>query len=205
MSRIGEYFSKQCGNPHGVVGKIMTWSMNRANNVMYKGIVNELTLGENMKLLDIGFGNGYLEKLIMRKSRCFIEGIDISEDMVEKASNHNRKYVDAGYMRFRLGDCCAMDYKDRSFDIVTTINTIYFWSDTMKGMNEIYRVLKPGGVFYNAVISKDKLDSIFYTSSGFKKFEVEEYMDLGTKAGFSSIDVKPLGNNYGLLIIYVKD
>ena len=35
MSKIGDYFASQCGNPHGVIGKIMTWAMNRANNVMY--------------------------------------------------------------------------------------------------------------------------------------------------------------------------
>lgn len=44
MSKIGDYFASQCGNPHGVIGKIMTWAMNRANNVMYKGIVDELKI-----------------------------------------------------------------------------------------------------------------------------------------------------------------
>lgn len=85
MSKIGDYFASQCRNPHGVIGKIMTWAMNRANNVMYKGIVDELKISPKTRILDVGFGNGYLEKLIIQKSRCFITGIDISEDMVSKA------------------------------------------------------------------------------------------------------------------------
>ena len=72
MSKIGDYFASQCGNPHGVIGKIMTWAMNRANNVMYKGIVDELKISPKTRILDVGFGNGYLETLIIQKSRCFI-------------------------------------------------------------------------------------------------------------------------------------
>ena len=67
MSKFSNYWASQCGNPRGVIGKLMTWGMNRANHVMYKGIVNELELQDNLKLLDIGSGNGYLEKLIMKK------------------------------------------------------------------------------------------------------------------------------------------
>jgi ubiquinone/menaquinone biosynthesis C-methylase UbiE len=204
MSKFGEYLSNQCGNPHGLIGRIMTWAMNRANNAMYRGIVDELEIQDNLRILDVGFGNGYLETLIMKKRKCYIEGIDISEDMVKKAISMNHKYVEAGNMKFKLGDCCSMDYKDGSFDIVTTMNTIYFWEDTRKGMSEVYRVLKSGGVFYNAVITKENLDSIFYTQSGFKKFKNEEYMEIGRDAGFVNVEIKPLGHRYGLLIICRK-
>ena len=90
MGKLGDYLASQCGNPHGVIGKIMTWAMNRANNVMYKGIIEEINISPKTKILDVGFGNGYLEKLIIRKSPCSITGIDISEDMVRKATEANR-------------------------------------------------------------------------------------------------------------------
>ncbi|WP_081358429.1 class I SAM-dependent methyltransferase [Ruminococcus albus] len=204
MGKLGDYLASQCGNPHGIIGKIMTWAMNRANNVMYKGIVEEINVSPKTKILDVGFGNGYLEKLIIQKSPCSIIGIDISEDMVSKATEANRKYVASGNMKFQLGDCCDLSFKDKSFDVVTTMNTIYFWNDTAKGMAEISRVLKDGGIFYNAVISKENLDKYFYTKSGFKKFTKDEYIELGKKAGFRRIRIKRLGNNYGLLIIYMK-
>jgi SAM-dependent methyltransferase len=204
MSKLGEYLSNQCGNPHGLIGKIMTWAMNRANNTMYKGIVDELEIQDNSRILDVGFGNGYLETLIMKKRKCYIEGIDISEDMVKKAISLNRKYVESGNMKFGLGDCCSMDYKEGEFDVVTTMNTIYFWKDTRKGMSEVYRVLKSGGVFYNAVIKKENLDRIFYTGSGFKKLKNEEYIEIGRDVGFANVEIKPLGHGYGQLVIYRK-
>jgi len=80
MGKLGDYLASQCGNPRGVIGKIMTWAMNRANNVMYKGIIEEINISPKTKILDVGFGNGYLEKLIIRKSPCSITGIDISEE-----------------------------------------------------------------------------------------------------------------------------
>jgi SAM-dependent methyltransferase len=204
MSKLGKYLSNQCGNPHGLIGRIMTWAMNRANNTMYKGIVDELVLQDNLRILDVGFGNGYLERLIIKKHKCYIEGIDISEDMVKKAISLNLKYVESGNVKFRLGDCCSMDYKDLEFNAVVTMNTIYFWKDTRKGMSEVYRVLKSGGIFYNAVIKKEKLDSIFYTKSGFKKFTDEEYIEIGRNAGFENVEIKPLGSGYGQLVIYRK-
>ena len=124
MGKIGEYISKQCGNPHGIIGRIMVRSMNRVNKA--------------------------------------------------------------------------------AFDIVATMNTIYFWESTEQGMSEIYRVLKPGGVFYNAVITKEYLDKVFYTKSGFKKFENEDYEEVGKKAGFSSVEIKTLRSGMSLLVIYRK-
>lgn len=204
MSRFSDYWASQCGNPRGVIGKIMTWSMNRANRVIYRGIVDEINIYNDMKLLDIGFGNGYLDRLIYRKGKCFIQGIDISEDMVKLATANNRTVVDNGDMKFDIGDCCDLSYADSSFDVVVTMNTIYFWKDTLEGLREIYRVLKENGIFYNAVLTKESLDKVFYTKNGFKKFTEEDYIDLGKQVGFKNISVKGLGRAYGLLITYEK-
>ena len=84
------------------------------------------------------------------------------------------------------------------------MNTIYFWNDTIQGLQEIYRVLKDGGVFYNAVLTKESLDKVFYTKNGFKKFEKNEYVEMGQQVGFKKISFKQLGKEYGLLVIYEK-
>ncbi len=36
MSKFGDYWASQCGNPRGVIGRIVTWVMNRVNHVMYR-------------------------------------------------------------------------------------------------------------------------------------------------------------------------
>lgn len=203
MGRFSDYLASQCGEPRGAVGKIMTRAMNRVNRNMYNGIVNALQLSEDKKVLDIGFGNGYLESFIYSKAACSIYGIDISEDMVEAASEKNRAGIENGDIHLSAGDCCDLQFDNSTFDIVTTMNTIYFWNDTIQGMREIYRVLKDNGVFYNAVLTKEGLDKAFYTKNGFKKFEQKEYSDMGQQVGFKKISYKKLGK-YGLLIKYEK-
>lgn len=204
MSKFGDYWAAQCGNPKGIIGKAMTWGMNRANKVMYHGIIENLKPSEGMKILDIGFGNGYLEKLIYREAKCSIYGIDISEDMVKTACVNNKKGVADGNIHLAIGDCCSLTFEDNSFDTVVTMNTIYFWNDTIQGLQEIYRVLKENGVFYNAVLTKESLDKVFYTKNGFKKFEQREYVEMGKQVGFKNISFKNLGEQYGLLVIYEK-
>lgn len=204
MSKLGDYLASQCVNPRGVIGKIMTLAMNRANNVMYKGIVAKMKPQGSEKVLDIGFGNGYLEKLIYRQAQCQIEGIDISEDMVIAAAKNNKEAVSKGKVHFAVGDCCNLVFDDASFDVVVTMNTIYFWEDTIKGLKEIYRVLKDDGVFYNAVLTKESLDKVFYTKNGFNKFDAEEYIQMGKEAGFDEISITPLGHKYGIPIEYKK-
>lgn len=204
MSKFGDYCASQCGNPRGVIGKIMTLAMNRVNNVMYKGIIAKMEPQNSEKVLDIGFGNGYLEKLIYRQAQCQIEGVDISEDMVKAATKNNKEAVSKGKIHFAVGDCCNLVFDDSSFDMVVTMNTIYFWSDTIKGLKEIHRVLKDDGVFYNAVLTKESLDNVFYTKNGFKKFDDEEYIQMGKEVGFDDISITPLDHKYGILIEYRK-
>ena len=90
------------------------------------------------------------------------------------------------------------------FDAITTINTIYFWDDTLKGLEEIYRTLKIGGIFYNAVYSKEFLKKLSYTKKGFKFFEKEDYITLGKKAGFSDVFIKEIIKRKSYIISYVK-
>ena len=204
MSKFGDYWASQCGNPRGVVGSIMTWAMNRVNNGMYHGMIEHMKLSEDVKILDVGFGNGYLEKLIYKKVKCSIYGIDISKDMVKSASAKNKKGIANGDIHLSVGDCCNLTFENNSFDIVATMNTIYFWDDAIQGLQEIYRGLSEHGVFYNAVLTKESLDKVFYTKNGFKKFDQKEYVEMGKRVGFKNISFKNLGDKYGLLVIYEK-
>jgi len=58
-------------------------------------------------------------------------------------------------MHLAIGDCCRLYFSDATFDAITSVNTIYFWQDYLKGLKEIYCVLKADGVFSNVVYSKE--------------------------------------------------
>ena len=204
MSKFTEYIGSQFGNPRGIIGRVCCLIMNRINKVMYKNTIAQIKLTPDEKFLDIGYGNGYLLKEIYKKFNADLYGIDISEDMKLQAMKRNCRADKNGHLHLKVGDCCNLPYGNDMFSAVTSINTIYFWNDTVKGLSEIRRVLKPGESFYNVVYTKEWLDRLIYTKTGFKKYEPEEFIQLGKRAGFETIQVKDIVKGKSFAVIYTK-
>lgn len=201
---VSDYVAGQLGNPTGRFGQVVTGAMNVVNSEMYGEILTRIHADSDSSILDIGYGNGYLIRKMYEKTGAAVFGIDLSVDMYLEASRKNKKYIREGKIRLGVGDCTDLRFKDESFDTVTTMNTIYFWDDTLKGMKEIYRCLKKGGEFINASYTTERLQKLPYTRNGFKFFEIEDYMALGKKAGFSRVQVKKICGEKGYIVRYVK-
>jgi ubiquinone/menaquinone biosynthesis C-methylase UbiE len=70
-------------------------------------------------------------------------GLDISESLVHIAREHATR---AGVtVDFRHGNASAMPFSDKSFDFVVCAAAFKNFSDPLGALNEIHRVLKPGG------------------------------------------------------------
>lgn len=204
FDKFKEYIGSQFGNPHGFVGKICCLIMNKINQAMYKRTVSILEIKPNDRVLDIGYGNGYLLQLIYKRAKANLYGIDISEDMKMQATKRNRDAASDGRLFLEIGDCCEMQFDDNYFAAVTSINTVYFWSDTVKGLSKIRRTLNEGASFYNVVYTKEWLDQLSYTEKGFKKFEPQELIEAGKAAGFEDIEVKEIVKGKSFVVIYTK-
>ena len=204
MGTITEYIGSQLGNPRGLVGSICCFFMNVTNRVMYRNTVAMASVLPEDKLLDIGFGNGHLLRGLYRKSKCDLYGIDISEDMVRHATKRNAAAFRQGKLHLQTGDCCDLPFEDDFFAAVTSINTVYFWKDTVKGLSEIRRVLKSGGLFFNVLYAKEFLDRLAYTRAGFKKFAPEQLLEAGRLAGFDDIHVKDIVKGKSFAVVYKK-
>ncbi|MCR5623496.1 MAG: class I SAM-dependent methyltransferase [Treponema sp.] len=107
-------------------------------------------------------------------------------------------------LHLQIGDCCDLPFEDNFFAAATSINTVYFWKDTVKGLSEIRRVLKPGGAFFNVVYTKESLDKLAYTRTGFKKFELEQLLEAGKAAGFDDIHVKDIVEGESFAVVCRK-
>jgi len=93
------------------------------------------------RLLDIGTGPGSL----LREVHCLnpgieLFGLDISDAMLALA----RKNLSDLVVDIHLGNIQETDYEDDYFDLVTCTGSFYLWDEPVAGLNEIYRILKPG-------------------------------------------------------------
>ena len=204
MSKFSEYIGSQFGNPRGFVGKCCCIIMNTINNSMYRKVVSLVQLNDQAKILDIGYGNGYLIKQLNKKYEADIYGIDISKDMKHIATKVNQKGVLEEKIHLEIGDCCDLSYENDYFDAITSINTIYFWNDTLQGLREIFRTLKSDGCFYNVVYTKEWLQKLSYTKTGFQFFEKEDFLGQGKQAGFSTVKILDIVDGKSFVVIYKK-
>lgn len=103
--------------------------------------------GFNGKLLEIPVGTGVLTMLMYQKlPEARITCMDYSPDMMNNAAKR-AKAMGIHNITFLQGDVGHLPFKDRSFDIVLSLNGFHAFPDKNAAYQETYRVLKKGGTF----------------------------------------------------------
>lgn len=100
---------------------------------------------KDLNLLDVGSSTGIIDNFLAQHFKKVV-GIDIDKEAVKFAQKHFRR----NNLKFKVGDGMKLEFKDNSFDVVTCLHIYEHVPDSNKLMQEIYRVLKPGGVCYFA-------------------------------------------------------
>jgi ubiquinone/menaquinone biosynthesis C-methylase UbiE len=96
-----------------------------------------------LRWIDIGCGNGaFTELLIARSAPEDVQGIDPSDGQLDYA----RKRPGARAATFHRGDAMAIPFADGRFDAAVMALVLVFVPDPRKGIAEMVRVLKPGGI-----------------------------------------------------------
>ncbi len=98
---------------------------------------------KNLTLLDVSASTGIIDNYLADFFKKVI-GIDIDENAVKFSQENFKK----DNLEFKISDAMKMDFSDNSFDVVICAQTYEHVPDAKKLMQEIYRVLKPGGVCY---------------------------------------------------------
>ncbi|MDD3861315.1 MAG: class I SAM-dependent methyltransferase [Candidatus Gracilibacteria bacterium] len=104
---------------------------------------------EGKRVLDAGCGTGRLIKILFEKG-AFVTGLDIAPEMLKIAGKKFKK------AEFVEGNVEKMPFEDDSFDMVTAGFVIVHLKDLRKFFDEVYRILKPGGVFILTNVNQRK-------------------------------------------------
>ena len=200
---LNSYIAKQFSRPAGVGGRAVSYIMNRQNRPLYDETIRLLQLSDHHSVLDIGCGNGFVMNMLAKRYNCRLTGMDISESIIKDASKRNRRFTESSQMNFVCQDIGKMSFADSSFDTAYTINTVYFWGNLAVTMAAIRRLLKPDGVFVNALYTNETLSRFSHTQIGYQRFTREQLTDAGESAGFS-VKMIPMLNGAAYCVIYQK-
>lgn len=180
-----EFVAKQLRKPSGKFAHKVGQQMNEVNEPLYDLILEIMQPKDNEAILEIGFGNGrFFNRLFSQANNLQVSGIDYSKEMVAEAKQYNEEYIASGKLNIEKGSSDNLPFPANTFDKVFCNNVIYFWESPEKHLNEIHRVLKPGGNFYTGIRTRDSMLPFPFIKYDFTLYDSDEWKDLMEKNGF---------------------
>ena len=128
--------------------KFSAWLQNivshrREESGLYAEIAGYLPLEGAERVLDIGTGTGLQLRAIHQLHPSIdLYGIDLSAAAIDAAA----KAIGPLQPDLRVGSIENTTYSDNFFDVITCNSSMSYWDNPISCFNEIYRILKPGGV-----------------------------------------------------------
>jgi SAM-dependent methyltransferase len=186
-----QYLARQLGKPSGFFGKFVLGPLwNKRNEKLNDVTLDKLELTQDDRVLDIGFGGGYLlKKIVPEIVSGFVAGIDISPVIVANCRSQFSAAIDTGKIDIRCGSVEALTFPDRYFTKVCSVNSIFYWNDAQLGLEEICRCLRENGKIVITFTSKKDIGHKGFAKYGLKPFEPDEMRKMFQTAGFGKIEI----------------
>jgi SAM-dependent methyltransferase len=185
-----KHIAAQLRQPSGKDGLETAERMSMNNGNMIRRCIDLLQLKDGNQVLEIGPGGGlHIPYFFEKEKNLHYTGVDISDTMIALASENNAALVKDGMATFTQlnieNGFAALPYPDQSFDVIFTVNTLYFWDDAPAQAKEILRVLKPGGRLSVCFATDEFMRMLPFTQYGFHLYSIEKATGLMTEAGFT--------------------
>jgi ubiquinone/menaquinone biosynthesis C-methylase UbiE len=141
----------------GMEGFIANWYARQTAKDLdeFKKLARQLSpqIKAGDRVLEIAPGPGYLAVELVRLTRCRMIGLDISHTFVRIANENAEK---AGVdVCFEQGDATDMPYPANAMNFIVCRAAFKNFARPLAALNEMYRVLKPGGTALVIDLRKD--------------------------------------------------
>lgn len=135
---------RQCRRPWSLPGRLFLWLMNRTHAGVTRWGLRHVTVSPGATILDVGCGGGRTIQTLAGMGQM-VYGIDYSATSVAAATKANADLIAAGRVDIRQAGVSQLPFADACFDLVTAVETHYYWPDPVHDFQEVLRVLKPRG------------------------------------------------------------
>jgi SAM-dependent methyltransferase len=177
-------------------GWIFLWMMNSRHSPLTDWGLTHVRVEKPFTILDVGCGGGRtIRKLAALVSEGKVYGIDYSAASVAVARRTNVALIEAGRVEIQHGSVSRLPFPDATFDLVSAVETHYYWPTPVADMREILRVLKPGGslVIIAEAYKGRRFDTLYQPAMKLLRatyLTVREHHELLAAAGYAAIEVR---------------
>jgi ubiquinone/menaquinone biosynthesis C-methylase UbiE len=179
--------------------------MNSSHSKVTDWGLKHVSITNHDTILDVGCGGGKtVNKLAAIATQGKVYGVDYSEESVAFAERTNARWIEAGRVEIRQASVSQLPFPDNTFDVITAVETHYFWPNLPADLHEVLRVLKAGGTFVlvaevykGASTTAAKLLEKYPELIGMTLLTPEEHRGLLTNAGYSNVQsIEESGNGW---------
>ena len=136
----------QCRKPRWWPGWIFLGIMNMRHASVTRWGLGHVLIEPSFTILDVGCGGGKtIATLADLASSGRVFGVDYAATSVAVARRVNAAAIVSGRVDIQQASVSRLPFPDSTFDLISAIETHYYWPDPVNDLHEILRVLKPGG------------------------------------------------------------
>ena len=106
-------------------------------------ILQYIPQNDDVHILDIGCGNGKMLGYLQQETKSCIHGFDYSEEAISTAQALFHENAE-----FREGIIGQIEYPEEKFDVIISMDTLYFATDMTAFVAQVRKWLKKDGVFF---------------------------------------------------------
>jgi ubiquinone/menaquinone biosynthesis C-methylase UbiE len=171
--------------------------MNASHSKLTDWGLQQIAIENHYTILDAGCGGGRtVGKLAAIATQGKVYGMDFSEESVAATKRTNAQWIDLGRVEVRHGSVSQLPFADGMFDLVTAVETHFWWPDLPGDMREALRVLKPGGtlivvaeIYKGMTSGAGKFAEKFASQTGMTLLSVAEHRELFSNSGYSDVQM----------------
>jgi len=151
-------------------------------------------------ILDVGCGGGRTVNTLAKiATEGKVYGIDYSQVSVAVSTSKNKSLIEKGQVKILHASVDSIPFSDDMFDLVTAVESCYFWPDLISNLKEIRRVLKTGGsvILVNAMYRDERFEKRNSHLAGIGDFTYHSPKEFGgflRDAGYSAVRIEVLEN-----------
>ncbi|MDG1659159.1 MAG: bifunctional demethylmenaquinone methyltransferase/2-methoxy-6-polyprenyl-1,4-benzoquinol methylase UbiE [Crocinitomicaceae bacterium] len=192
-----------------------------------KKAVRKLRAVNPKRILDIATGTGDFAIAALKLNPEEVIGVDISQGMLDVGIEKMKRKGHDGIITMQIGDSEDLPFEDDYFDALTVGFGVRNYENLEKGLTDMLRVLRPGGMvvilefskpkkfpmkqsfgfyskriipFFGKRISKDERAYAYLPESVAAFPEGQAFLDILTKVGYSKVEMKTVTG--GIATIY---